>query len=105
MYPLSNHDLSFPGRASTAEKPVLLDNVADAEAFISGAEVAVIGFFQVCSQHLSSTNYELRPTLMRAWGWMWHIHLPKAAPVPKGAGAMTGHRGKAGNLIYVWEGR
>ncbi|KAM9580076.1 endoplasmic reticulum resident protein 27 isoform 1-T1 [Guaruba guarouba] len=32
--------------ASTAEKPVLLHNVADAEAFISGAEVAVIGFFQ-----------------------------------------------------------
>ncbi|XP_074726989.1 endoplasmic reticulum resident protein 27 [Strix uralensis] len=32
--------------ASTAEKPILLNNVADAEAFISGAEVAVIGFFQ-----------------------------------------------------------
>ncbi|NXU20158.1 ERP27 protein, partial [Pardalotus punctatus] len=31
---------------STAEKPVLLNNVADAVAFISGAEVAVIGFFQ-----------------------------------------------------------
>ncbi|NXN86189.1 ERP27 protein, partial [Bombycilla garrulus] len=31
---------------SAAEKPVLLNNVADAEAFISGAEVAVIGFFQ-----------------------------------------------------------
>ncbi|KAM6292575.1 endoplasmic reticulum resident protein 27 [Porphyrio hochstetteri] len=32
--------------ASTAEKPVLLNDIADAEAFISGAEVAVIGFFQ-----------------------------------------------------------
>ncbi|XP_074681505.1 endoplasmic reticulum resident protein 27 [Strix aluco] len=32
--------------ASTAEKPILLNNIADAEAFISGAEVAVIGFFQ-----------------------------------------------------------
>ncbi|XP_075605964.1 endoplasmic reticulum resident protein 27 [Balearica regulorum gibbericeps] len=31
---------------STAEKPVLLNDIADAEAFISGAEVAVIGFFQ-----------------------------------------------------------
>ncbi|NXU58348.1 ERP27 protein, partial [Turnix velox] len=31
---------------STAEKPVLLSNIADAEAFISGAEVAVVGFFQ-----------------------------------------------------------
>ncbi|NXO61194.1 ERP27 protein, partial [Phainopepla nitens] len=31
---------------SAAEKPVLLNNVADAEAFIRGAEVAVIGFFQ-----------------------------------------------------------
>ncbi|NXK00181.1 ERP27 protein, partial [Corythaixoides concolor] len=30
----------------TAEKPVLLNDIADAEAFISGAEVAVIGFFQ-----------------------------------------------------------
>lgn len=70
VYPLSNPDLSFPGTASTAEKPVLLDNVADAEAFISGAEVAVIGFFQVCSQHLPSTSYEPSPTLMRAWGWM-----------------------------------
>ncbi|XP_026719080.1 endoplasmic reticulum resident protein 27 [Athene cunicularia] len=32
--------------ASTAEKPILLNNIADTEAFISGAEVAVIGFFQ-----------------------------------------------------------
>ncbi|XP_042672186.1 endoplasmic reticulum resident protein 27 [Centrocercus urophasianus] len=28
------------------EKPVLLNDVADVEAFISGAEVAVVGFFQ-----------------------------------------------------------
>nr|XP_009938483.1 PREDICTED: endoplasmic reticulum resident protein 27 [Opisthocomus hoazin] len=32
--------------ASTAEKPILLNNITDAEAFISGVEVAVIGFFQ-----------------------------------------------------------
>ncbi|KAI1239054.1 Endoplasmic reticulum resident protein 27, partial [Lamprotornis superbus] len=32
--------------ASTAEKPILLNNIADAEAFVSSAEVAVIGFFQ-----------------------------------------------------------
>ncbi|XP_071589017.1 endoplasmic reticulum resident protein 27 [Heliangelus exortis] len=32
--------------ASTVEKPILLNNVGDAEAFINGAEVAVIGFFQ-----------------------------------------------------------
>ncbi|KAM6092855.1 endoplasmic reticulum resident protein 27 [Theristicus caerulescens] len=32
--------------AGTAEKPVLLNDIMDAEAFISGAEVAVIGFFQ-----------------------------------------------------------
>ncbi|NWH21984.1 ERP27 protein, partial [Grus americana] len=31
---------------STAEKPVLLNDIVNAEAFISGAEVAVIGFFQ-----------------------------------------------------------
>ncbi|NXE33983.1 ERP27 protein, partial [Ptilorrhoa leucosticta] len=31
---------------STTEKPILLNNIADAEAFVSGAEVAVIGFFQ-----------------------------------------------------------
>ncbi|KFO61392.1 Endoplasmic reticulum resident protein 27, partial [Corvus brachyrhynchos] len=31
---------------STTEKPVLLNNIEDAEAFVSGAEVAVIGFFQ-----------------------------------------------------------
>ncbi|NXR00371.1 ERP27 protein, partial [Sagittarius serpentarius] len=31
---------------STAEKPILLNSVVDAEAFISGAEVAVVGFFQ-----------------------------------------------------------
>ncbi|NWH35937.1 ERP27 protein, partial [Chloropsis hardwickii] len=31
---------------STTEKPILLNNIPDAEAFISGAEVAVIGFFQ-----------------------------------------------------------
>ncbi|NXR28968.1 ERP27 protein, partial [Cinclus mexicanus] len=28
------------------EKPILLNSIADAEAFVSGAEVAVIGFFQ-----------------------------------------------------------
>ncbi|NXP49371.1 ERP27 protein, partial [Heliornis fulica] len=32
---------------STTEKPVLLNDVADAEAFISGAEVVVVGFFQM----------------------------------------------------------
>ncbi|NXB08613.1 ERP27 protein, partial [Cnemophilus loriae] len=31
---------------STTEKPIPLNNIADAEAFVSGAEVAVIGFFQ-----------------------------------------------------------
>ncbi|NWY25423.1 ERP27 protein, partial [Pheucticus melanocephalus] len=30
----------------TTDKPILLNNIPDAEAFISGAEVAVIGFFQ-----------------------------------------------------------
>ncbi|KAM6301952.1 endoplasmic reticulum resident protein 27 [Podargus strigoides] len=34
------------GTASVAEKPTLLNNIADAEAFIGGAEVAVVGFFQ-----------------------------------------------------------
>uniref|UniRef100_H0ZFZ7 protein disulfide-isomerase n=1 Tax=Taeniopygia guttata TaxID=59729 RepID=H0ZFZ7_TAEGU len=34
------------GTASTTGKPILLNNIPDAEAFISGAEVAVIGFFQ-----------------------------------------------------------
>ncbi|XP_064308247.1 endoplasmic reticulum resident protein 27 [Phalacrocorax carbo] len=32
--------------AGTAEKPVLLNDIADAKAFISSAEVAVVGFFQ-----------------------------------------------------------
>ncbi|XP_054242760.1 endoplasmic reticulum resident protein 27 [Indicator indicator] len=32
--------------ASTKKKPILLNNTADAEAFISGAEVVVVGFFQ-----------------------------------------------------------
>ncbi|NXU78196.1 ERP27 protein, partial [Oreotrochilus melanogaster] len=36
---------------STVEKPILLNNVGDAEAFINGAEVAVIGFFQVQPAH------------------------------------------------------
>ncbi|NXG19767.1 ERP27 protein, partial [Grallaria varia] len=31
---------------STTEKPTLLNNIEDAEAFVRGAEVAVIGFFQ-----------------------------------------------------------
>nr|XP_025972863.1 endoplasmic reticulum resident protein 27 [Dromaius novaehollandiae] len=34
------------GTAESAKKPVLLNNTADVKAFISGAEVAVIGFFQ-----------------------------------------------------------
>ncbi|KAF4793825.1 Endoplasmic reticulum resident protein 27 [Turdus rufiventris] len=39
-------DSASHSTASTTEKPILLNNIADAEAFISGAEVAVIGFFQ-----------------------------------------------------------
>ncbi|XP_025931914.1 endoplasmic reticulum resident protein 27 [Apteryx rowi] len=34
------------GMAGSAKKPVLLNNTEDVKAFISGAEVAVIGFFQ-----------------------------------------------------------
>ncbi|XP_050180790.1 endoplasmic reticulum resident protein 27 [Myiozetetes cayanensis] len=37
---------SAVGTSSTTKKPILLNNIADAEAFVSGAEVAVIGFFQ-----------------------------------------------------------
>lgn len=58
VYPLSNPDLSSSGTASTTKKPVLLNNTADAEAFINGAEVVVVGFFQVCSQHLCSASCE-----------------------------------------------
>lgn len=47
--PLSDPDLSSPGTAGTAGKLVLLNNITKAEAFISSAEVAVVGFFQVCS--------------------------------------------------------
>ncbi|XP_057879573.1 endoplasmic reticulum resident protein 27 [Melospiza georgiana] len=39
-------DSASHSTASTTDKPILLDNIPDAEAFISGAEVAVIGFFQ-----------------------------------------------------------
>lgn len=63
---LPSPDLCSAGTASATEKPILLNNIADAEAFISGAEVAVIGFFQVCSQHLPSASCELCPTMMRA---------------------------------------
>ena len=56
VYPLSNPDLSSPGTAGTVEKPILLNNITDAEAFIGGAEVVVVGFFQVCSQHLHSAS-------------------------------------------------
>ncbi|XP_017593240.1 PREDICTED: endoplasmic reticulum resident protein 27, partial [Corvus brachyrhynchos] len=66
VYTLPNPDLCSAGTASTTEKPVLLNNIEDAEAFVSGAEVAVIGFFQVCSQHLPSASREPYPTLMRA---------------------------------------
>lgn len=56
VYTLPNPDLCSAGMASSTEKPALLNGVADAEAFVSGAEVAVIGFFQVCSQHLLSAS-------------------------------------------------
>lgn len=113
VYPLSNNDLSSPGAADTTEKPILLNSIADAEAFISGDEVVVIGFFQVCSQHLLFDSSEPYPTLTTVWSWMWHKQLPKAAPVTKGAGAvtgmwrnyMTGHRESAGNSVCAWEGR
>ncbi|XP_068860023.1 endoplasmic reticulum resident protein 27 [Aphelocoma coerulescens] len=39
-------DSASHSTASTTEKPVLLNNIEDAKAFVSGAEVAVIGFFQ-----------------------------------------------------------
>lgn len=57
VYTLPNPDLCSAGTASTTEKPILLNNIADAEAFTSSAEVAVIGFFQVCSQH-SAVNWQ-----------------------------------------------
>lgn len=82
--------LISPGTADTPEKPVLLNNITDAEDFISGAEVVVVGFFQVRSQHLLSTSCEPYPTLRRARGWIWHKHLPKAASLLKGAVAVTG---------------
>lgn len=66
VYTLPNPDLCSAGTASVTEKPILLNNIADAEAFISGAEVAVIGFFQVCSQYVPSASCELYATLMRA---------------------------------------
>lgn len=62
--------LISPGTAGTTEKPILLDNVADTEAFISDKEVVVLGFFQVCSHHLPSPRCEPYPTLVRVWGWM-----------------------------------
>ncbi|XP_009321252.1 PREDICTED: endoplasmic reticulum resident protein 27 [Pygoscelis adeliae] len=42
--------------ASTAEKPILLNNITDAEAFISSAEVVVVGFFQSCQVSLQVDN-------------------------------------------------
>ncbi|KAJ7422784.1 Endoplasmic reticulum resident protein 27 [Pitangus sulphuratus] len=39
-------DSASHSTSSTTKKPILLNNIADAEAFVSGAEVAVIGFFQ-----------------------------------------------------------
>ncbi|PKK29995.1 endoplasmic reticulum protein 27 [Columba livia] len=39
-------DSASHSTADTTEKPILLNSIADAEAFISGDEVVVIGFFQ-----------------------------------------------------------
>ncbi|OWK59313.1 Endoplasmic reticulum resident protein 27 [Lonchura striata] len=39
-------DSASHSTASATDKPILLNKIPDAEAFISGAEVAVIGFFQ-----------------------------------------------------------
>ncbi|KFO96001.1 Endoplasmic reticulum resident protein 27, partial [Calypte anna] len=48
---------------STVEKPILLNNVGDAEAFINGAEVAVIGFFQALPlPHLPAALSPASPT-------------------------------------------
>lgn len=105
VHPLPNPDLSSPGAAGTAGKPTLLNDIVDAEAFVGGAEVAVIGFFQVCWQNLPSASCGPCPTLTRAWGWKWCKHLPRAAPVPRGAGAVTDHRENTGNLVRVWKGR
>lgn len=54
LYPWSNSNLFSPGTEGGTEKLVLLNDIADVEAFISGAEVAVVGFFQVRWQQLSS---------------------------------------------------
>lgn len=66
--PLPNPDLSSPGAEGDAEKLVLLNDIADVEAFISGAEVAVVGFFQVCWQQLPSARWEPDPALVGEWG-------------------------------------
>ncbi|KAM8820061.1 endoplasmic reticulum resident protein 27 [Eudromia elegans] len=46
VYPVCNPDLSCPDMTGSTKAPVLLNNTADITAFISAAEVAVVGFFQ-----------------------------------------------------------
>lgn len=69
LYPRSNSDLSSPETEGGAEKLVLLNDIADVEAFISGAEVAVVGFFQVRWQQLSSARWEPYPWWGNRAGW------------------------------------
>lgn len=57
LYPWSNYDLFSPGTEGDADKLVLLNDIADVEAFISGVEVAVVGFFQVRWQQLPSDRW------------------------------------------------
>jgi len=69
LYPRSNSDLSSPETEGGAEKLVLLNDIADVEAFISGAEVAVVGFFQVRWQQLPSARWEPYPWWGSRAGW------------------------------------
>ncbi|XP_032915096.2 endoplasmic reticulum resident protein 27-like [Catharus ustulatus] len=52
-------DSASHSTTSTTEKPILLNNIADAEAFVSRAEVAVIGFFQVDPQSPEAEQFGL----------------------------------------------
>ncbi|XP_009569847.2 endoplasmic reticulum resident protein 27 [Cuculus canorus] len=78
------------GTAGTAEKPVLLNSITDADAFIGGAEVVVIGFFQ---EPESSEASEFRLAAGR---------IPEVPFGLSSSSAVLSHYGVAANTVTLF---
>ncbi|XP_029819289.1 endoplasmic reticulum resident protein 27 [Manacus vitellinus] len=93
--------LSKAGTASTTEKPVLLNNIADAEAFVSGAEVAVIGFFQAGTEGALGARLLTAPAERGRGPGPGRVRDPRTRGPRRTAGAAPGRGARGGRQVSL----